>query len=145
MVILSITIYRYRLPLNTFLTYFHYYFIITIISEILRYMHKFTLMAIIMKGPLVFAEYLYHSKVLSEGSYEVMTKLDGLLPITQAAVLSQFMKEDMSNSVKNTQFLEAIRNDSSLLQLLLTNLCISKFIVKYQKYLDNYKQVHKQN
>ena len=142
MVILSITIYRYILHLNTFLIYLHSLFIIIIISETLRYVDKVTLVAILNKGPLEFAEYLYHSKVLSEGSYEVMTKLDGLLPIVQAAVLSQFMKEDMSNSVKITKFYEAIRNDSSLMPLYLTMLCVRKFIVNYKKFCYNYKQGH---
>ena len=107
-------------------------------------MHKYTFHAILNKGPIEFAEFLYHSKVLSEGSYEVMTKLDGLLPIVQAAVLSQFMKEEMSNDVKNTQFYEAIRNDSFFIEISETNVCIGKFIVKDKFFYYNYKQVHKQ-
>ena len=92
-------------------------------------MHKYTFSAILNKDPSEFSGYLYHSKVLSEESYQVMTKLDGILPYVKAAVLSQFMKEEMINAVNKKKFYEAIRNDPSLTQLHETYLCIGKFIV----------------
>ena len=74
---------------------------------------------------LRFATYMFLANVLTKENYEVMTKLDELPAMDQAAVLLHFLREGLSDDpMKYVLFLQAIKKIPSLEQFWDKIICI---------------------
>ena len=78
---------------------------------------------------------MYINDILNNESYEVMMHLGGILKLTEAQILLQFLIEDMRDPIKYTKFFKAIAISNIVFEASNIGKCEMMYQVYFHYYL----------